>query len=99
MSLLLTIYFSLPHAINPSVDENEFLGYHWSNCLVQGVMTFFWQMEISMWQHLPQSLEDELRDSDPSRGHYLALEGVDHQRVHLRATLGSCWDLGQPRTM
>lgn len=34
------IYFPLPRAINPSVDESEFLGYHWSTCrMSSGIWT------------------------------------------------------------
>ena len=47
--LFFAINFSLPLTNNPSVDPREFLGYDWSSCLVQGVMTSFWQREMVLY--------------------------------------------------
>ena len=74
VSLLRTvIHVSFPLTINPSVDESEFLGCYWSNCLIQGVMMSFWQRRKVFYTGNLQSLEAELRDFGPSWGNFPGL--------------------------
>lgn len=87
-SLLWTIYFSLPHIINPSVGEDEFLGYHWNNILVQGVVTSFWQREKFPYMAAPASVPGCCLDPSGGEGGGLSwhLEGVTNK--------GCTWELG-----
>lgn len=95
--LLLTTYFSPILTIKPSVDESEFLGYHWSSCLGQGVMISSGRRRCPILQHLLPSLVAELRDFDPSQWKFPGLcKGLASTECTWELSWVSHWGLGQP---